>query len=270
MRTLALALLPALLLAGPAAALDFESAFAGLDGCFLLVDATTGKELQRYGGRSCAKRLAACSTFKVALAAMAYDAGVLKDESDLERWDGKPHEIEPWNQDHGAASWMKDSVVWYSQRLTPKLGRKKLAYYLKRFGYGNRDLSGGLEGAWLALPGYQATLRLSVDEQAAFLRRLWSGKLKLSAHALEKTKAITRLEQTPRGYTLYGKTGSGFVGKKGELRLGWFVAVLERGDERLVSIVRFVDREANPTAPKWAGRQARELTQRLLASANYW
>lgn len=252
-----------------ASALDFETAFQGLDGCFVLQELDSGKDVLRYGGKSCSSRLPACSTFKVALAAMAFDSGVLAGEADLLRWDGTRHEIEAWNRDHTAASWMRDSVVWYSQQLTPKLGRKRLAAYLKRFKYGNRDLSGGLTTAWLTVQG-KPSLKLSVDEQAAFLRGLWRGKLGLAPAAVEKTKLLTKLETTPRGYTLYGKTGSGFFGKGKDLRLGWFVAVLDRGDEKFLSIVRFTDRAHDPAAPKLAGRQAREIMTGLLSEANRW
>jgi len=53
---------------------------------------------------------------------MAFDAGILKDEGSGMKWDGTKTSRQEWNRDQTAASWMKYSVVWFSQRLTPQLG----------------------------------------------------------------------------------------------------------------------------------------------------
>ncbi len=45
----------------------------------------------------------ACSTFKVALALMAFDKALLKDESTFFKWDGKDHGMAAWNKDQTAA-----------------------------------------------------------------------------------------------------------------------------------------------------------------------
>ena len=70
----------------------------------------------------CKKRVSPASTFKVPLALMAFDAGILKDEGSGMKWDGTKTSRQEWNRDQTAASWMKYSVVWFSQRLTPQLG----------------------------------------------------------------------------------------------------------------------------------------------------
>ena len=63
-----------------------------------------------------------CSTFKVPLSLMAFDQGILQDENTTYRWDGVDRGIPQVNRDTSAADWIKNSVVWYSQRLTPQLG----------------------------------------------------------------------------------------------------------------------------------------------------
>jgi beta-lactamase class D len=88
--------------------------FAGQKGCFLLYNMKTKKFEKVIGEKTCRERFVACSTFKVPLSVMAFDSGILKDENQI----GKKAYLEAHNQDHNAKTWMRDSVVWFSQRLT--------------------------------------------------------------------------------------------------------------------------------------------------------
>ncbi|TMQ59289.1 MAG: class D beta-lactamase [Candidatus Eisenbacteria bacterium] len=152
---------------------NFARAFAGRDGCFELYDLKANKLLVRLNPGRCAKRISPCSTFKVPLALMAFDAGILGDESSVMKWDGTRTAREEWNRDQTAASWIKNSVVWFSQRLTPQLGMQRVKGYLSRFHYGNEDMSGGLTKAWL-----QSSLLISPDEQLRFWERFWREDLR--------------------------------------------------------------------------------------------
>ncbi len=163
------------------------------DKCFIL----DGKE----SGTLCKKRLPPCSTFKLPLAAMALDAGIL-DEKTVLKWDHTPQRLKTWEQDADAKTWLKESIVWFSQRLTPQLGLPKIQKYLKDYDYGNQDFSGGLTTAWL-----ESSLQISAEEQLKFLERLPnlpSGK-----------RAISLL---PVDGDVRGKTGSCM-----EPHIGWFV-----------------------------------------------
>jgi len=107
----------------------------------------------------CATRVTPASTFKVALAVMAWDAGIITSahEPKLEfqkgyaDWAG-----ETWRQDTDPTMWMEYSTVWYSQRLAERLGAAGLTGYGQSFGYGNADFSGdagkdnGLERSWIS------------------------------------------------------------------------------------------------------------------------
>ncbi|MGC4118432.1 MAG: penicillin-binding transpeptidase domain-containing protein [Myxococcales bacterium] len=220
------------------AAVDATPVFKGLDGCFLAWDLKADRPAGAFGGERCKVRLAACSTFKVPLAVMAFDAGVLTSEDEPYAWDGVPRSIESWNRDHTARTWMANSVVWFSQRLTPKLGAERIARYLDGFEYGNRDFSAGLTSAWLTItktdadPG-RGSLKISAEEQLAFLRRLWRSELPVRPEAMAKARELTRLETSPHGFTLHGKTGSGYPdGLQGDF--GWFVGHVEGGGRELV------------------------------------
>ena len=257
------ALVLSLLLASPAHAKpNFERLFAGRDGCFQLYDLKANKVIVRYdsGGR-CKKRVSPASTFKVPLSLMAFDAGVLKNERSTIKWDGKKTARKEWNRDQTAASWMKYSVVWFSQRLTPKIGIKRLVDYLTIFQYGNQNMSGGITQAWL-----QSSLLISPDEQLRFWRRFWREEFPVSKHAYDMTKKITLIGRSRSGWTLHGKTGSGaMVSDKGKLLrgTGWFVGHIGRGDKEYVFVTQYTDR-GTPRDRRPPGWIARDITERAL------
>lgn len=259
-----------------ASALAQEKQLKDVNGCFILYDMKANKELVRYGDKQCQERFPACSTFKVPLALMAYDKGILKDETDLYKWDGTKYKIPGWNHDQTAASWMKESVVWYSQILTPKLGKETVEKYLTDFGYGNHDMSGGIKGAWLSTPAggkdpYKNSLKLSADEQVQFFAKLFKGELKVSQHAVAMTKKITFLETSKNGFELNGKTGSGFPlnAAKQKLTLGWFAAHIQKGEQELIAVTMFTDKRKKPPY-EYGGPFAKELTKSILSEKGYY
>jgi beta-lactamase class D len=260
------AVLVALVLTSPALAAepDFARIFAGRDGCFTLYDVKAGKLVVSSDPRRCALRTSPCSTFKVPLALMAFDAGILKDENSSMKWDGTKTSRDAWNKDQTAATWMRDSVVWFSQRLTPQLGMDKVKAYLAAFHFGNEDMSGGLTKAWL-----ESSLLISPDEELTFWERFWREDLPVSMHAFAMTKKITLVDTSPSGWTLHGKTGSGAVVSQGpkqksNLWLGWFVGHVARGDREYVFACSYTDRVVSDDhrPPGWI---ARDIAKQILA-----
>ena len=177
------------------------------------------------------------------------------------KWDGTRTPREEWNRDQTAVSWMKYSVVWFSQRLTPRLGMQRVKSYLAKFRCGNQDMSGGITKAWL-----QSSLLISPDEQLRFWERFWRGELPVSKHASDMTKKITLIGTSPAGWILHGKTGSGaIVSDKGKLLRGsgWFVGHIARGGKEYVFVTHYTDR-APPTDRSPPGWIAREITTKML------
>ncbi|MCE9600497.1 MAG: penicillin binding protein transpeptidase domain-containing protein [Spirochaetia bacterium] len=252
--------------------------FDNKSGCFLLYSARAGGFLQEIGGQRCRDRYVACSTFKVPLAVMAFDSKVLKDETEVLRWDGKKAMIPEWERDHNAITWMKESVIWFSQRLTPRIGETRIIKYLNDFDYGNRDMSGGPTEAWLVAPDSQGSaLKISAYEQIEFLRRLYSGTLPVSDRAMTLTKSLLRIETTPGGFSFSGKTGSNFFkaapNEKHRRRLGWFIGRLARGSgstpEEYFVVTTFHDLESTDDTV-FGGRRAREITKEYLKARGLW
>lgn len=238
-------------------------------GCFLLYDLKTEKFVVEKGN-TCKEEIVACSTFKVPLAVMAFDSGVLKDEKQVLKWDGTKYTmVEAWNGDHNAETWMKNSVVWFSQRLTPMMGQKRTQEYLTKFEYGNKDLSAGLTDAWIEKPTAPKTLAISPYGQIAFMKKLWQGTLPASQRAMLLTKKIMFLETSPKGFDLSGKTGSNFYDDERKLHLGWFIAHVKKGEKEYLSVMNFSD--VKPFEGKgFGGMRAKEMMKEYLAAEGLW
>lgn len=245
--------------------------FEGKKGCFLLYNVRTETFDRVVGEENCRERLVASSTFKVPLAVMAFDAGILKSEDQILAWDGKKDEYrEVVNQDHDARSWMNQSIVWFSKRLTSRLGMKKVKAYLKKFEYGNQDMGGGLTESWLVKAGDTgAALKISAYEQAEFMKKLWMDRLPVSQRAMEIAQNLTYLETSPKGYMLHGKTGSNFYDADRRVRLGWFVGHLESKQQEYIVVTNFSDL-APSEVKTYGGAVAREITRHFLAEKGLW
>lgn len=206
--------------------------------CTLVVEAGSGEVLRRDG--DCDRRVSPASTFKVPLALMGYDAGILVDGRSP-RWEYQP-EFNAVKRDRRPVDptiWLRDSVVWYSQQITRKLGAERFAGYVAEFDYGNRDISGnpgkqdGLTHSWLS-----SSLSISPDEQVRFLRQITARTLPVSADALDRAAAVIPAFEAGEWH-VKGKTGTGWLtGKDGELDrgrpFGWFVGWAEKDGRRVV------------------------------------
>jgi beta-lactamase class D len=191
----------------------------GLDGAFVLFDAARGVTHVVNPDRAAARYVPA-STFKIPNTIIGLETGVIPDERFTLRWDGVQRSVPDWNRDHDLASAMKHSVVWFYQEVARRIGPERMQAHLDALGYGNRDISGGIDRFWLT-----GGLRISPHEQIDFLRRLHAGALPCSARSLDIVKRILVLEQTP-AYTLRGKTGLEIDERS---TTGWLVGYVERG-----------------------------------------
>lgn len=242
--------------------------FTDTKGCFLLYNLKTKTFEKEMGGKECKEQLPPCSSFKIPLAVMAFDSGVLKDENQILKWDGTKHLRPEENQDLDAKSWLKYSVVWFSQKLTPQMGEKKFQKYLDDFNYGNKDLSTGITEAWIMPPDSKKALKISPYEQVEFMEKLWTDTLPVSKRSMELTRKISFLETSPKGYALSGKTGSGIFPKNRKTHLGWFIAHLQKEDQQFIAVTRIIDLKS--TNGGYGGPRAKQLTKDILADLGLW
>ncbi|MFZ1729066.1 MAG: class D beta-lactamase [Bacteroidota bacterium] len=194
---------------------------AGVTGSFLLCE-LEGDSCLRVNPDRCAKRFIPASTFKILNSLIALQEGAVKGLDDTIRWDGKKRSVESWNQDQCMRDAFQRSCVWYYQELARRIGEKKMKAAVNAVGYGNADISGGIDRFWL-----DGALRISSEEQAAFLRKLWKETLPFSPEVQRTVKDLMLLEKTD-DYTIRGKTGTAI---RSEIMIGWLVGFLERGDK---------------------------------------
>ncbi|MBW7897770.1 Beta-lactamase OXA-1 precursor [Candidatus Brocadiaceae bacterium B188] len=230
--------------------------------CTIIADAVTGNVLHRTG--ECSRRASPCSSFKIALAIMGFDSGILQSPS-APHWELNP-EYNPFQRDLKftkvyPALWQSDSVVWFAQQLTTRLGDAQFSEYVKKFEYGNQDISGdpgmhnGLTRSWL-----MSSLSISPKEQVQFLYRFIAHKLPVSETAYEMTRATIPQYQATGGWVVHGKSGSGWLhgsdGKEDESRpQGWFVGWAEKDGRQVVFARLEIGRKASDVP---GGTKARE------------
>ncbi len=255
---------------GPDPAKGAVKYFSGQEGCFLLYNVKTKAFDKIIGDENCKKEYSPCSTFKVPLAVMAFDAKALKDENVVLKWDGKKDEREVANRDHNAKTWMSDSIVWFSQRLTKKLGVKKVQGYLDGFNYGNRDLRAGITEAWLVRPSSNGpALKITAYDQVEFMKKLWADQLPASPRAMKVARELTFLETSPKGFQLNGKTGSNFFDENKKVNLGWFIAHLQKGDQEYIAVANYRDL-APVEAVGYGGPRTKEIVKQILSDEQRW
>ena len=202
----------------------------------------------------CKTRHAPCSTFKIALALIGYDAGILEDETNPSFPCKKEYDtfINVCKGAHTPKTWMRDSCLWYSRVLTGKLGMQKFKEYVIKLNYGNQDLSGdhgknnGITNAWIS-----SSLNISPEEQIDFLKKLIDNKLPISQKSHEMTKKIMFMQELPGGWKLYGKTGNGSQldhnKQKTDLQHGWFVGWIEKDGRRIIFASHLADSNKQDT-----------------------
>jgi bla regulator protein BlaR1 len=200
-------------------ALAWDAAPQALD-CTLMLDAATGAVLVEEG--RCDVRTTPASIFNIAVSLMGFDAGILQDAHTpaLPFKAGYVDWQPSWRTATDPTSWIRNSTVWYAQQVTSRLGERRVQDYVGRFAYGNQDLTGGVDIAWIA-----SSLQVSPREQVAFLRKVANRDLPVSAHAFDMTAQLLRLPTLANGWQVYGKTGtaSGDGAGNNSRALGWFV-----------------------------------------------
>jgi beta-lactamase class D len=236
--------------------LSANLAFA--DSCFIAKE--NSKVLKTEGDPE--KRYAPCSTFKIPLALMGFDSGILTDATHPV-WPfqaGYVDDHDAWRQDQTPTTWIKESCVWYSQVLTQKLGMPIFQNYVTQFDYGNMDVSGdkgqnnGLSRSWLG-----SSLQISAIEQIVFLQQMLANKWPIKPKAYAMTKTILFVDELKNGWTLYGKTGTGSLinqdgSKNPDLNHGWFVGWIEKGDQYIIFSNHLEDQKKEDVG---AGKRAR-------------
>jgi beta-lactamase class D len=217
------------------------------------------------------------STFKIAMALMGFDTGILQDKNSpelvfIDEDEGNLKCVYPlwytreigekyhWRQDQTPETYMKNSVIWFSFRITQALGKEKFQEYVSKLHYGNEDVSGtpgkddGLFKSWLG-----TSLAISPRGQVEFLEKLFVESSVVSKDAQEKTREIMDRGEDWNGWRLYGKTGGGAT--------GWFIGWVEKEGERIF-FAQYIDvtdpnlDQTGLSVYETAGPKAKEVIKR--------
>ena len=192
-----------------------------VQGCFLLYDLRKDKYFS-YNTERVNKGFLPASTYKILNSLIALEFGVVRDESEVLKWDGVQRIVPAWNKDQNMTDAFKNSTVWFYQEMARRIGRQRMKHFVDKVNYGNRNISGGLDHFWL-----DGGLRITAKEQIDFLSRLYRNQLPFSAKVISIVKKFLITEQTDR-YVLRAKTGWVGFGEKTQPQLGWAVGYVER------------------------------------------
>jgi beta-lactamase class D len=229
--------------------------FAGYDGCFVLFNKNKNEYII-YNEAKSKKQISPCSTFKIICSLIGLETNVLQDENTAFKWDGTKYPFDHWNKDQTLSTAVSNSVVWYFMKLAAQVGKEKMQHYLDIFGYGNKDISGGLTRFWL-----QSSLKISPKEQVEILRKLCDYQLPASKRNIDIVKNVITLSNE-NGIKLSGKTGSGISSLNNGYTNGWFSGYVENNSNVYFFAANI---EAYDAAGKNAGgAEAKEITLKIL------
>jgi len=236
----------------PEAAKELEAAH--VSGTIALFDSQDGS-LGCSDVKLCQEAFVPASTFKIPHSMIALETGVVQDPDTVLPWDHQEYTNANWNQDLKFRDAFRYSCLPCYRAIARKVGEAGEREWVAKLGYGNRDVSGGVDKFWI-----WGGLRISPLDQIDFLRRFDGNKLPISERTADYVRDIMTLDVTEK-YVLRGKTGT--VGPPDEPReLAWFVGWLEAG-ERRVFFALLLTAHASDVDPI---EVRRPLTERILKS----
>ncbi len=235
---------------------DFSEFFdkQGVTGSFLLYDLNKDEYIY-YDSARCTRQYTPASTFKIFNSLVSLEIGAIGDENEIIKWDGIDRGGKELNSDHNMRSAIKYSVVWFYQELARRVGEERMKYYIDTVGYGNMDISGGIDRFWL-----DGGLRISQFEQIEFLRKLYNNTLPFSERSTSIVKDIMLNEDT-LGYKLRAKTGGAL--REGCI-IGWWVGWVE--DKSNVYFFA-TNIEGDKLSPGFLAAR-KEITRKILKDLN--
>ena len=231
-------------------------AFDDLGGALVVIECSSG-DITTFRPGVAATRLPPCSTFKIVNALIGLEAGIISSpDKQFYKWDGIERSIPAWNRDLSLREAFQASCVPAFQDLARRIGQERMQSYIEKTGYGNQDISAGIDVFWLPSKG-RNTILISPTEQAELMRRIVSGEVPFSKSSLAVLKKLMFIKKTDQG-ALYGKTGSA-TDDHGTFVLGWFVGYA-------VSKYKTYAFACVTQGENTMSRDAREIVEKVLES----
>lgn len=208
-------------------ALNELFAEAGPDACFLLRNVKTGAEAVANGAKLDLPQ-SPYATFSIWNNLIALETGAIPGINFYMRWDPARQPREDWwpanwMQGHSMESAFCRSVEWYDREVARRIGAERMQEMLTKLGYGNGDISSGLDSFWL-----NGSLRITPRQQVTMLDRLARGDVPFRPDWVAAIKPLM-IDGKGGSWSLYGKAGQGEI-SDGRVE-GWYVGFFERGGD---------------------------------------
>lgn len=200
---------------------DYSSYFGDNEGSFVLYDMKMD-EFTLYNHDQSTLRVSPNSTYKIYSALFGLESDVIATDHSTLEWNGRNYPYESWNKDQDLSSAMANSVTWYFQYVDKQLHTDAIQTHLEQIGYGNANISGGLEEYWM-----ESSLRISPVEQVELLHAFYMNEFEFKEKNTQAVKDALQLDEK-NGRVLSGKTGTGMV--NGKSTNGWFIGYIETSE----------------------------------------
>lgn len=163
------------------------------------------------------------STFKIINTIIALEEGIINNQQDIFKWDGKPKlfksiEIPNWNKDNNLEMAFKNSTIWYYEEIARQINKRKYCQYLKKAKYSNRKIKNSKGNDFWNY----GTLKVSPIEQIELLIKLFHNQLPFNIKFQALTKELM-IEEEHSEYTIRSKTGWSYD----KVDIGWYIGFIE-------------------------------------------
>jgi beta-lactamase class D len=193
----------------------FDSRFPGSKGAAVLFD---GTKPTLINARNAMQPLTPCSTFKLYLALMGLESGVIRSASEVWKYNGEKRGQVEGRRDMSLTVAMRESSEWYYREVARRLGAERLRAGVEKLGYGQGWKGTKPEDSWI-----DGSLRISPLEQAQLVWKLEQEALPFEKRHQQVVKECLKVS----GLELWGKTGSSGKDKDG-LSMGWYVGAYRK------------------------------------------
>jgi beta-lactamase class D len=228
-------------------------------GACVFIDCASGQVFSSNSTESM-KRLPPCSSFKIWNTLIGAECKLITSpDQPFFKWDSVTRSIPDWNKDLTLKEAFRVSCVPAFQNLARKIGPVQMQKWIDTIGYGDRDISSGIDIFWLPTEGKKAIL-ISPQEQAVLISKLINQKVPFSTNSVKILRDIMFVKKSARG-TFYGKTGTGadFNGDP-KKNIAWFVGFTE--NQKAIYSFACVVKGENLT-----GKDARGIVETILVKA---
>jgi len=192
-----------------------------IDATIVVSSLIAGKEFIINEERS-EQRFLPASTFKIPNTLIVLQEGIINDENEIIKWDGKDKGLPEWNKDQNLKTALPSSCIWFYQELAKKVGIEKYSEYLNQIDYGNKKVGIRADNFWL-----EGDIRISAKEQIDFLKKVYTEEYNFKEDYYKILKELM-IEEKNAEYTLRGKTG--WV-QRINPQIGWYVGYVETAND---------------------------------------